>query len=102
MLIGSGNFIKEEPFIVTKKDETLNWSGCRDGKYFRCHLCGDYLKEGMVARFVFLNKKDKHIKGLGNVFVCGSCDGTDVWDRLKAHAEGAKAYWWLRDQDFEH
>jgi hypothetical protein len=102
MRVGSGNFIKEEPFIVTKRDEKLNWNGFRDGSHFRCTLCGDHLVEGMIARLVFLNKKGKHINGLGNVFVCGPCDGSDVWDRLKSHAEGAKAYWWLRGRDVEY
>lgn len=101
MNVGSKRWIKEESFIVEKRDETLNWSGYEDGSHFRCHLCGDRLVEGMIARFIFLNKKGRHIKGLGNVFVCGDCDGEDVHKRLQIHAEGAKRYWWL-DNGFDY
>lgn len=93
---GSKGFTDEKPFVVTEEDTKLPWSGHKDGSCFRCTLCGNYLLRGMVVRWIFLNKKGRMIPGMGNAFVCYSCDGEDILKKLRIHAEKAKAYWWIR------
>ena len=96
---GSGKFTNQKQFIVTKEDETKNWSGFKDGRKFRCVLCGYFLKEGMVARWVYTNNKESRWRA-GNVFVCSGCDGEDVVERLGDHYEiGNKRFWWMRREE---
>jgi len=98
MIIGSKNFTNRQPFRVTEDDETKNWSGYCDGRRFRCALCGEHLKEGMTARWVYTNFKGSGVSG--NPFVCGDCDEGDleVIGRLRELKKefNDKRFWWFR------
>ena len=83
-------------FEVTAAHLTLPWSGHRDGRNFRCALCGHFFEVGDKARWIFTNDGKKDAPS-GNPFVCDPCDGPeeDVRARLKAHTdEGLKRFWW--------
>lgn len=82
------DWIQGDPQRVEKKDLTLPWSGYRDGRRFRCGLCGHRFKEGDYIRFLFTNKEG--LPG-GNPFTCEACDGPDVLERWKQHWENYKA-----------
>jgi len=67
------NFTNQKPFIVEEKHLTLPWNGGKNGKYFRCGLCGDKFITGDIIRWVYTND----VQGAGgNPFVCERCDGT--------------------------
>ena len=88
------------PFVVTAPMLRLPWDGHRDGRSFRCALCGHRFAAGDAARWIFTNDGTKRAPS-GNPFVCGNCDGTDdeVRAKLCALVEEAKAvlprFWWV-------
>lgn len=92
-----------KPYTVNDKDMIAPWSGYRDGRTFRCHLCGVFFKPGDVIRFVWCNGvKEAQDAGAhcGNVHVCASCDGPDIYQRLAEHYRiGRGRYWSLRDPE---
>lgn len=81
------SFTDQKPFTVTANQLKLNWAGGKDGKYFRCGLCGHKFKEGDYARWIFTN--DIPNCG-GNPFVCYDCDSIDVKDKWKDHCAAWK------------
>ena len=86
--------------IVAKEDETLPWSGKRDGSRFRCMFCGRHFKEGDECRFQ-LNPK-----GL-NFMVCSECDTEseqEILEKFKAHqAEAKTRFWyWIDEKYWQH
>lgn len=91
------------PFTVTAAHVASSWDGYRDGRTFRCHMCGEFFKAGDRARFVWVNGvKAARDAGVhcGNVMVCDACDGPDVYTRLAEHERhGQKRYWSLMDRD---
>ena len=67
------SFTDGKPWIATAEDVKRRWSGGKDGKYFRCGLCGVKFKEGDTVRWQCTND----VPGAaGNPFVCVNCDGT--------------------------
>jgi len=69
------DFTDQKPFVVTKGDLKRPWGRYRDGRYFRCGLCGRFFKEGDVIRWVYLGGTGFKY---GNKFVCENCDCKDV------------------------
>lgn len=68
------SFTDQKSRIATEKDCKAPWSGGKNGKYFRCYLCGYKFKVGDRWRWVHTN----HTKdGVGNPIVCEKCDGTN-------------------------
>ena len=61
---------------ATKEDVKMSWSVGRNGKYFRCYLCGHKFIVGDYYRFIFGQGKCK------NIIVCEDCDGEDALDRM--------------------
>lgn len=92
-----------KPFTVTDEMMSQPWSGYRDGRMFRCHMCGEFFRPGMVARFVWCNGiKAAQDAGVhcGNVMVCAACDGPDIFARLAEHGRiGKERYWSLQDPE---
>jgi len=88
----------QKPRIATEGDVKAPWSGGKNGKYFRCKLCGHKFEVGDYYRFIFHN--------YGNIMVCQSCDKDnpaekwtqlhDEWDKLRAGK-----FWWfiVRNED---
>lgn len=77
---GSESFTKGLPFLVTADDLRKAWCGARDGRHFRCGLCGHRFQSGDVARWQYTN--DMPQAG-GNPFVCASCDNGFEGTRAK-------------------
>jgi len=92
-----------KPFVVTDEHVTMPWSGYRDGRMFRCHLCGTFFKSGDVVRLVWCNGvKEARAAGVhcGNVMVCCPCDGQDIYVRLAEHGRiGKERYWSMCDPE---
>lgn len=98
------SFTDQKPFTVTAEDLTLPWSCGKNGKYFRCHLCGYKFKDGDIARWQFTN----NIPGAGgNPMVCQGCDGPPQeviakWAKLCAEfkelREG-RMWWFLKKRE---
>ena len=94
LAIGSGSFTNRKPFVVTDDDITKPWSGGKDGKYFRCYLCGHKFEPGDVARWEYTN--DTPGAG-GNPMVCQKCDGPrdEVISKWRAlHADFKNPRFW--------
>ena len=89
------SFTNQKPRIATKKDIHANWNCGKNGKYFRCHLCGYKFIEGDYWRCVLGSSKN-----LTNFLVCKKCDGEDVLDKWeKANKEAKGRFWWVNDND---
>lgn len=93
------SFTDQKPFVVTEADMLAPWNGYRDGRTFRCFLCGDFFGVGDIVRWIYTNSTPGC--SAGNPFVCAACDGPDALDRIVAHSkiELDPRYWWLRDRD---
>jgi len=70
--------------------------GGKNGKYFKCALCGHEWKLDEVVRWVYTN--DMKDAG-GNPFVCVDCDGDDVRERwakmCQEWREIKKKFWYF-------
>jgi len=86
-------FTDQKPHKATEEDIKLPWGGARNGERFRCYLCGHKFEVGDTYRWVYCDEK------WPNFFTCNNCDGDDVLERFKKHAEdGIKKYWWMRGE----
>jgi len=85
-------FTDQKPFKVTEDDVHAEWSGGKDGKYFRCGLCGYKFKEGDVCRWVYMNSTPE--SHYGNFFTCEACDGPDIRERRVAWENEACTRFW--------
>ena len=87
------SFTDQKPRVVTEKELKAPWGGYRDGRKFRCYLCGHRFKLGDTFRWVLSRK-------YMNLMTCGKCDGDDVLERWHKHVEEAKEkYWWLWERE---
>ena len=84
------SFTDQKPRIATKEDIHARWSGGKDGKYFRCYLCGCKFVEGDYWRWVYGGSMH-----FGNFIVCEKCDGEDVLSKWEKHnKELQQKFWW--------
>jgi len=74
------SFTDGKPRIATEADCTARWGGAKDGKRFRCALCGHRFVVGDTWRWVYCN--DGSCPG-GNFMVCIVCDGPNVKDKMR-------------------
>ena len=77
------SFTDQKPRIATEADVKASWGGAKNGKNFRCYLCGHKFQIGDQYRFVFGQT-------LGNLMMCQECDTGDVlqkWADLQAEWE---------------
>ena len=93
------NFTDQKSKIATEQDTTAPWGGAKNGKYFRCYLCGHKFQVGDKYRFIFSNH--------GNLMVCNACDENDPiqkWIELheewKLLREGKFWHFIIRQEDF--
>lgn len=85
------SFIDQKPHIATERDCKGSWLGGKNGKYFRCQLCGHKFVPGDIYRWIYCGD----IK-LTNIIVCEKCDGEDVKEKwLKTYRESKDRFWWL-------
>ena len=91
------SFTDQKPKTVTKKQYPGNWGGYKDGRKFRCYMCGHYFKIGDIFRWVL------EIKNVVNILVCADCDGPDIIDRWEKRLEEYNAlrekFWWAEEFD---
>lgn len=89
------SFTDGKPWTVTEEDVGRMWSGGKNGKYFRCGLCGHKFQPGDYARWQYTND----IPGAGgNPMVCEKCDGTKeeiVAKWAAMHEESNNRMWWF-------
>jgi len=85
------SFTDQKPRVVTEKHYPGNYGGYKDGRNFRCYMCGHYFKIGDIFRRVCPGNK-----GVTSLLVCEKCDGPDIIDRwVKRVNELKTKYWWL-------
>lgn len=89
----SESFTNQKPRIATEEECKAPWSGYRDGRNFRCKLCGHRFKEGDGWRWLYG-------KGITtNFMVCAQCDNDNddaLIARMEALIEESKQkFWWL-------
>jgi len=72
------SFTDQKPRIATEADVKAPWGGAKNGKNFRCYLCGHKFQVGDQYRFVFEQT-------LGNLMVCQDCDTGDVLQKWADH-----------------
>jgi hypothetical protein len=82
------HWTKNVPQIATKEHCSIPWNGGKNGKYFRCYLCGHKFVPGDNWRFIY----GKNV--CRNIFVCRECDGPDEELRQK-FADIEKKYSWI-------
>lgn len=85
------SFTDQKPRVATEENIKAPWSGGKNGRYFRCSLCGHKFIVNDYYRFVFHQ--------FGNILVCQDCDKDDPatkWTNL--HGEWDK----LREGKFWH
>ncbi len=76
------SFTDQKPRIATEQDVTAPWGGAKNGRYFRCYLCGYKFQVGDYYRFVLSTH--------GNLMVCKACDKDDPaqkWVELRKEWE---------------
>lgn len=101
------SFTDQKPFIVTEDQVHQNWSGGKDGKHFRCGMCGHKFQAGDTCRWVYMNSTpDSHF---GNFLVCAECDGPGIQARrIMWEREAGTRFWQLtrdaqrKDFDMPH
>ncbi len=84
------SFTNQTPFIATEAHCRAAWAGGKNGKYFRCYLCGHKFATGDVVRWQYTNDTPG---ASGNPMVCQACDGTKEeivakWKAMKQEAVG--------------
>lgn len=83
------SFTDQKRRVATEKHCNANWNGGKNGKYFRCYLCGHKFVEGDGWRWVYGDTQTI------NFCTCDSCDGDDVVERfLKQEQEYKDKYWY--------
>lgn len=86
------SFTDQKQRTATEQDCKAPWGGHKDGKAFRCKLCGHKFVPGDKWRWLFG-------KGITNFIVCEKCDvGSDDELRAKMKAiidESKVRFWWL-------
>jgi hypothetical protein len=82
-------FTNGKPRQATEADCKAPYGGLKNGRGFRCYLCGHRFAVGDIWRWVYCN--DGSCPG-GNFLVCESCDGPDVKDR---RADWVRRFDWL-------
>lgn len=83
-------FTDQKRRVATAADLVAPWGGYRDGRRFRCYLCGHHFKEGDGYRWIYVCRA-----GCTNLIVCDACDGDDVVDRwVDRNAEFNSAKFW--------
>jgi hypothetical protein len=87
-MLDASHWTKNAPQIATEQHCSMPWCGGKNGKYFRCYLCGHKFVPGDHWRFIYGGNVSR------NLFVCGSCDGPDEELRQK-FADIEKKYSWL-------
>jgi hypothetical protein len=93
------SFTDQQPFKVTKEYCRQNWSGGKDGKYFRCGMCGHRFKPGDQCRWVYMNSTPDSC--FGNFLTCEACDGPDIIERRIAwQNEAFTRFWQLMRNDW--
>lgn len=88
------SFTDQKPRVATEADIKAPWSGGKQGKFFRCKLCGHRFRAGDYWRWIF-------IKGYTNITVCRVCDTPNAterwiqankdWGLMKEHS----CFWWF-------
>lgn len=93
------SFTDGKPFVATEENCKAMWSCGKNGKYFRCYLCGHKFIPGDIVRWQFTN----NVPGAGgNPLVCEKCDGTpeEVIEKWKKMNEEVKEkFWWFSRYD---
>ena len=92
------SFTDQKRHVATDGDCKLCWSGGKNGKYFRCNLCGHKFKPGDAYRWVYYPK-------VVNFMACDDCDGDDVEERFQALADEFRGtlnqdrFWWFKKNE---
>lgn len=93
------------PQPATGKDVSAYWSGGKDGKYFRCHLCGHQFQVGDTFAALFTNTPDFDQYSVGNPIVCGEClklpNLLEVWRNKGIAWEKIREEYWYNFKDEE-
>ena len=93
------SFTDQKPWIATGEDCRRSWGGAKNGKRFRCYLCGHKFVAGDQVRWQYTNDTSG---ASGNPMVCQSCDGTKEgivakWKAL--HEEADCKLWWFSERE---
>jgi len=93
------SFTNGKSWIATSEDCSRSWGCTKDGKRFRCYLCGYKFVPGDVVRWQYTND----IPGAGgNPLVCKDCDGTkeEIIAKWRAMYDEAKErMWWFTEEN---
>lgn len=93
------NLLDGKPKPATEEQCKAAWGGGKNGKWFRCFLCGHKFKVGDIWRFVPGGK-------WCNFLVCEKCDGPneelrDRWGKMNKEARDGKYWWFCRHEEYD-
>lgn len=89
----TARFTDQQRHVATAATIRMPWNGGKNGKYFRCKLCGHKFDEGDGYRWVYSRR-------FSNLMVCDSCDGPDVLERwIAANEELERRFWWALERE---
>ena len=91
------SFTDMKPRVATEAHCTAAWGGEKNGKLFRCYLCGHKFTVGDVFRWQMMGN-------MVNLIVCSDCDGspdelTDKYKKLEQDFNDNK-YWYFRKNNY--
>jgi len=94
------NWTDQTPQIATEEDCKASWNCVKNGKRFRCYLCGVRFKVGDYWRFVYAG--DIHLL---NFMVCANCDCEnikEVWQQRNQELKDIlKKCWWRNSNEMD-
>lgn len=90
--------------VATAEECSAHWSGAKNGKRFRCYLCGHRFQPGDGWRWQYAAGShvlaDGRKLGVVNFMVCDECDGPDVIQRwVQCNAEFLSDRFWALRED---
>jgi len=92
-----GRFTNQKARYATEKDLKAPWSFGKNGKYFKCGLCGYKFKLGDYWRWIYMGDVGKELgKGYTNFITCKLCDDNPKEKAIqqeKDFREFSKKYW---------
>lgn len=98
------SFTDQKVRVATEDECRASWGGEKNGKRFRCYLCGEPIKPGDKWRWIYANGRTQEINGktygVTNLIVRECCDGDiedvrDRWLSLNTEFYGPR-FWALR------
>jgi predicted RNA-binding Zn-ribbon protein involved in translation (DUF1610 family) len=85
------NILDGQRHVAEEETCKLPWMGEKNGKLFKCGMCGHKFQPGEGFRFQMMKKH-------GNILVCDECDTSDIkrdWEEMGIRWEQIQKKYWI-------